>query len=63
MNVASLVGYRASDNNISNVASKFVVVGMTKAAALEYAKKYPDQRGLSRIYRYEYALLTVGGQA
>lgn len=39
VNVASLAGLRASDNNISYVASKFAVVGMTKAAALEYAKK------------------------
>ena len=39
VNVASLAGLRASGNNISYVASKFAVVGMTKAAALEYAKK------------------------
>ena len=38
VNVASLAGLRASDNNISYVASKFAVVGMTKAAALEYEK-------------------------
>ena len=39
VNVASLAGLKASGNNISYVASKFAVVGMTKAAALEYAKK------------------------
>jgi len=39
VNVASLAGLKASGNNISYVASKFAVVGMTKAAALEYVKK------------------------
>ena len=39
VNVASLAGLKASGNNLSYVASKFAVVGMTKAAALEYAKK------------------------
>lgn len=39
VNVASLAGLKASGNNISYVASKFAVVGMTKAVALEYAKK------------------------
>ena len=64
VNVASLAGLKASGNNISYVASKFAVVGMTKAAALEYAKKkYPDQCSLSRIYRYEYVASTVGGKA
>lgn len=37
VNVASLAGLKASGNNISYAASKFAVVGMTKAAALEYA--------------------------
>lgn len=39
INIASLAGLKASGNNISYAASKFAVVGMTKAAALEYAKK------------------------
>lgn len=38
VNVASLAGLKASLNNISYTASKFAVVGMTKSAALEYAK-------------------------
>ena len=38
VNVASLAGLKASLNNISYSASKFAVVGMTKSAALEYAK-------------------------
>ena len=37
VNVASLAGVKASINHISYAASKFAVVGMTKAAALEYA--------------------------
>jgi NAD(P)-dependent dehydrogenase (short-subunit alcohol dehydrogenase family) len=37
VNVASLAGLKASGRNISYAASKFAVVGMTKAAALEYA--------------------------
>ncbi|MDA0811329.1 MAG: SDR family NAD(P)-dependent oxidoreductase [Verrucomicrobia bacterium] len=37
VNVASLAGVKASMNHISYAASKFAVVGMTKAAALEYA--------------------------
>lgn len=39
VNVASLAGLKASGNNISYAASKFAVVGMTKAAALEYASR------------------------
>ena len=39
VNVASLAGLKASLNNLSYSASKFAVVGMTKSAALEYAKK------------------------
>ena len=39
VNVASLAGLKASGNNISYAASKFAVVGMTKAAALEYGSK------------------------
>ena len=39
INIASLAGIKASGNNIAYSASKFAVVGMTKSAALEYAKK------------------------
>tara|TARA_R110001632_G_scaffold3751_3_gene16501 strand:+ start:2386 stop:3141 length:756 start_codon:yes stop_codon:yes gene_type:complete len=38
VNIASLAGLKASLNNLSYSASKFAVVGMTKSAALEYAK-------------------------
>ena len=38
INIASLAGLKASLNNLSYSASKFAVVGMTKSAALEYAK-------------------------
>lgn len=38
VNVASLAGLKASGSNLSYSASKFAVVGMTKSAALEYAK-------------------------
>ena len=39
VNIASLAGLKASQNNLSYAASKFAVVGMTKSAALEYATK------------------------
>lgn len=39
VNVASLAGIKASGYNIAYSASKFAVVGMTKSAALEYAKQ------------------------
>lgn len=39
VNVASLAGIKASGNNLSYVASKSAVIGMTRAAALEYAAK------------------------
>lgn len=38
VNTASLAGLKASLNNLSYSASKFAVVGMTKSAALGYAK-------------------------
>lgn len=38
VNIASLAGLKASGKNLSYSASKFAVVGMTKSAALEYAK-------------------------
>ncbi len=39
VNIASLAGIKASTHNISYAASKAAVIGMTKAAALEYATK------------------------
>ena len=39
INVASLAGLKASGKFLSYSASKFAVVGMTKSAALEYAKQ------------------------
>ncbi len=39
INVSSLAGIKASGNNLAYAASKYAVVGMTKASALEYARK------------------------
>lgn len=39
VNVASMAGMRALPNQLPYVASKHAVIGMTKTAALEYAKK------------------------
>lgn len=39
VNIASLAGLKPSANNLCYSASKYAVVGMTKSAALEYAKK------------------------
>lgn len=39
VNVASVAGLRALSNTLAYVASKHAVVGMTKAAAQEYARK------------------------
>lgn len=38
INIASIAGLRAMPNQIAYTASKHAVVGMTKAAALEYAR-------------------------
>lgn len=39
VNIASVAGLKALPNNIAYTASKHAVVGMTKTAALEYARK------------------------
>lgn len=39
VNTASIAGIRGLPNNIAYVASKHAVVGMTKTAAMEYARK------------------------
>ncbi|MEM1328653.1 MAG: glucose 1-dehydrogenase [Bacteroidota bacterium] len=39
INIASVAGLKALPNNIAYTASKHAVVGMTKTAALEYARK------------------------
>lgn len=38
MNVSSILGIAGRENSIAYVASKFAVRGMTKTAALEFAK-------------------------
>ena len=38
INIASIAGLRGLPNNLAYVASKHAVVGMTKTAAMEYAK-------------------------
>ena len=38
VNIASIAGLRGLPNNLAYVASKHAVVGMTKTAAMEYAK-------------------------
>ncbi|MEO1263120.1 MAG: glucose 1-dehydrogenase [Bacteroidota bacterium] len=39
INIASIAGLRGLPNNLAYVASKHAVVGMTKTAAVEYARK------------------------
>lgn len=39
INIASIAGLRGLPNNLAYVASKHAVVGMTKTAAMEYAKQ------------------------
>lgn len=39
INIASIAGLRGLSNNLAYVASKHAVVGMTKTAAVEYARK------------------------
>ena len=39
VNTSSIAGLRGLPNNIAYVASKHAVVGMTKTAAMEYARK------------------------
>lgn len=39
VNIASVAGLKALPNNIAYTASKHAVIGMTKTAALEYARK------------------------
>lgn len=39
INIASIAGLRGLPNNLAYVASKHAVVGMTKTAAMEYAKR------------------------